>query len=308
MHFNNPFTENDIIRADKAFVTPHMIADATFEGIRAAYTFQKCYLKPLLQGLLNQSPREEAIVGLHYRIAAYVTSLCKLNAPIHFQAIAASSRTLFELGLDMALISKDSTDDSIDRLHAFTRVERYRVAKKVVDFFSVNPIPEDMDISKQRAVCSDLNQKSQVEVLIEQYWGRNRSRDLIWPKHWSRFQDARGRANHVGISWEERYVCTYYMLSWHVHSGLTGVVNLPKDLFNGFAMEAFQLSTDVVLDSYRILGRELQLSKAMPEWEDRLKFLDRVIGLALVDKRLQSLDNKEPMRFRYLEEHEIGSA
>lgn len=52
MHFNNPFTENDIIRADKASVTPHMIADATFEGIRAAYTFQKFYLKKSGTGFL----------------------------------------------------------------------------------------------------------------------------------------------------------------------------------------------------------------------------------------------------------------
>jgi hypothetical protein len=84
------------------------------------------------------------------------------------------------------------------------------------------------------------------------------------------------------------------------------VADLPQDAFDCFAMEAFQLSTDVLLDSYRILGRELQLAKAMPEWNDRLAFLDRVIGLALVDKRLQSLG--EPMRFRYLEEHERGFA
>ena len=305
MNFNYSLTKNDVLRADKVSVSPHMIADATFEGVRAAYTYQKYYLNPLLQGLLNQTPRETAIVALHYRIAAYIASLCRLNAPIHFQTIAASSRSLFELGLDMALISNSPSNDSIDRLNAFTRVERYRVAKKIVDFFSANPIPGDMDISKQRALCSDLKQKSEVETIIEQYWGRNRRGDLNWPKHWSRFQDARGRASQVGTPWEDRYVRTYGMLSWHVHSGLTGVDSLPKDLFNGFAMEAFQLSTDVVLDSYRILGRELQLSKAMPEWEDRLTFLDRVIGLALVDKRLQSL--KEPMRFRYLEEHEIGS-
>jgi hypothetical protein len=302
MKFDDPFTKSDVIRADKATVTPHMIADATFEGVRAAHTFQKFYLKPLLQGLINPSPKEEAIVGLHYRLAAYLSSLCRLNAPIHFQAVAASSRSIFELGLDMILISQDSTNESIERLHAFTRVERYRVAKKAVDFFSVNPVPGNMDISKQRALCSDLNQKSQVESLIDQYWGRNRNGDLIWPKHWSRFQDARGRSSHVGAPWEERYVCTYYMFNWHVHSGLAGVANISKDLFNGFAMEAFQLSTDVVLDTYRILGRELQLARAMPEWEDRLAFLDRVIGLSLVDKRLQSL--KEPMRFRYWEEHE----
>ena len=302
MRFDDPFTEKDVIRADKATVTPHMIADATFEGVRAAHTFHKFYLKPLLQGLIIQSPKEEAIVGLHYRLAAYLTSLCRLNAPIHFQAVAASSRSIFELGLDTVLISQDSTNESIERLQAFTRVERYRVAKKAVDFFSVNPVPADMDISKQRALCSDLNQKLQIESLIDQYWGRNRNGDLIWPKHWSRFQDARGRSRQVGASWEERYVCTYYTFSWQVHSGLAGVANISKNLFDGFAMEAFQLSTDVVLDTYRILGHELQLGRAMPEWEGRLAFLNRVIELSLVDKSLQSL--KEPMKFRYWEEHE----
>ena len=44
----------------------------------------------------------------------------------------------------------------------------------------------------------------------------------------------------------------------------------------------------------------------MSEWGDSLAFLGRVIGFALVDKRLQSLG--EPHRFRYLEEHEKGIA
>jgi hypothetical protein len=160
-----------------------------------------------------------------------------------------------------------------------------------------------MSISKQRALCSNPTEKSEVENLIEKYWGRSRKGDLIWPKHWSRFQGARSRANYIGSKWETRYLSTYGLFSWHVHSGLAGVENIPSDLFNGFAMEAFQLSTDVVIDTYEILGRELHISKTMPEWEEHLKFLHTVIALALVDKRLQSLD--EPMRFRYIEEHEI---
>lgn len=306
MHFDVPFSENDIIRADNAPVTPHMLADAAFEGIRAIYTFQKISLKPLLQGLLNQSPREQAVVGFHYRIAAYLTSLYKLNGPIHFQTIAASARSLFELGLDMVLFSKDFTDDSLNRLYAFTRVERYRVAGKLVDFYHTKPLPPDLDISKQRSLCADPKEKLQVEALVLKYWGRNRKGNLLWPTHWSRFQEARGRARHVEGTWEEWYVHNYYMLSWHIHPGITGIANLPKEAFDYFAMEAFQLSADVVVESYRILGRELHIGEAMPKWVDSLAFLGRVIGMTLVDKRLQSLG--EPPRFRYLEEHEKGVA
>ncbi|MDD2902688.1 MAG: DUF5677 domain-containing protein [Syntrophales bacterium] len=308
MHFNDPFTQDDIGRSNNIQETAHMLADSAFEGVRAAHTFQKFYLEPLLQGLINQNPREQALMGLHYRIVTYLMSLRKLNGPIHFQAIAASARSLFELGLDIALFSHDTTNDSLDRLHAFTRVERYRVAKKTVDFFSNYSLPKNWVISPQQSVCADPQEEAQVKALSLRYWQREPPKN--WPKHWSRFQDIRSRAHHVDRLhnvqfpnwWQKRYILTYYMLSWHVHSGLTGVTNLRQETFEGFAFEAFQLSTDVVLESYKILGRELRLSTAMPEWDDRLSFLGRVIGLALVDKCLQALG--DPMRFRYLEEHE----
>jgi hypothetical protein len=95
--------------------------------------------------------------------------------------------------------------------------------------------------------------------------------------------------------WEEHYILSYPMLSWHVHSGLTGVADLSQETFDRFAFEGFQLSTDVILESYKIVGRELHLSTAMPEWNERLTFLGCVIGWALVDKCLQALG--EPTRF-----------
>jgi hypothetical protein len=81
---------------------------------------------------------------------------------------------------------------------------------------------------------------------------------------------------------------------------------LPQDAFDYFAMEAFQLSTDVVVESYNIIGKELHLTSAIDKWDESIMFLGRVIGFSLIDKRLQSLG--EPHRFRYLEEHEKGIA
>ena len=307
MKLNYPFSENDMIRAGEAQVTAHMLADAAFEGIRATYIFHKVSLLPLLQGFLNKNPREQAIMALHYRIAAYLTSLYKLNDPLHFQTIAASARSLFELGLDMELFGKDSTAESLNRLNAFVSVERYRTAGKLVDFYSTKPVPQDRDLSKQRSLCADLKEKRHVEELNKKYWGhRNSKGDLLWPKHWSRFQETRGRARHVKGAWEEWYVWNYYMLSWHVHSGLTGTSNVPREAFDYFAAEAFQLSTDVLVEVYKILGREFHLDKAMDKWVESLTFLGQVIAMSLFDKCLQSLG--EPHRFQYLEEHEKGVA
>jgi len=109
----------------------------------------------------------------------YLASMRKLNGQIHFQTIAASARSLFELGLDIALYCQDLTNDSVDRLHAFTRVERYRVAKKIVDFFSNHHLPNNWNISKQKSLCADPQEKLQVEAIRSKYWGKITK----WPKH-----------------------------------------------------------------------------------------------------------------------------
>ena len=302
MRFELPFTEDDVVRARRVPVTPRLLANAQFEGIRAALCYWVFHLKPVIQGLLSRKPREEAILGLFYRVMGYVASIRRLNAPVHVQAIASAARSLFELGLDMVFFSQDKTDDSLERIPAFTRVERYRVAKKIKEFYTNRPAPSDYDPSVVQAYVTDSANTAAAEALVEKYWGRDKKGRLIWPRHWSAFQDTRDRAHRVGGPWEERYVQNYYKLSWHMHSGLTGVADIPKDLFDVVASQAFQLSKDVILDCYRIVGEELQLALAIPDWANHLHFLEKIVGMALADGRLQALD--EPAKLLYLEAHE----
>jgi hypothetical protein len=302
MRFELPFAEDDIIRARAVPITPKLLADAQFEGIRAAFCYWVFHLKAVIQGLLDRKPREDAILGLFYRAMGYVASIRRLNAPIHFQAIASAARSLFELGLDMAFFNQEKTDDSLGRIPAFTTVERYRVAKKIKEFYANRPARSDHDLSVIQAHVTDSANTARVEALVEKYWGRTKKGELIWPKHWSAFPNTRDRAHRVGGPWEERYVLHYYKLSWYMHSGLTGVAGIPKDLFDVLASEAFQLSKDVILDCYRIVGEELQLASAIPDWISHLHFLEHVVGMALVDGRLQALNG--PARLLYLEPHE----
>jgi hypothetical protein len=302
MRFELPFVEDDCLRARRVPVTPRLLASATFEGVRAALCYWMFHLKAVMQGLLNRKPREQAVLDLFYRAIGYVASIRRLDAPIHVQAIASSARSLFELGLDLALLSQDQTDDTLGRIAAFTRVERYRVAKKIVEFYADRPAPSDLDLTQKQAWVADVVETAAVGALVQQYWGRNRKRRLNWPKHWSAFPEIRGRAQHVGGPWEDRYVQHYYMLSWHMHPGLTGVADLPKEAFDIFASQAHQLSTDVILDCYRIVGSELRLASSIPKWTEHLNFLEHVVGMALVDGRLRALG--EPVRLLYLEAHE----
>jgi len=302
VRFECPFTKEDVERADHVQVTPSIYANATFEGIRALRVFSEVHLKPLLQGLLTMTPRERAVLGLYYRLVAYLASVCRLDGTIHFQSIAASARSVFELALDLALFAADATSDSVNRLVAFTRVERSRVARRMVDFYTTHALPPELNITAQRQVCADAEEAAEVKRLVLQYWGKMKNGTPNWPKHWSRFPGARGRAKQVGGNWEERYVRDYYMLSWHIHSGLVGITGLAQDMFDIFVAVAHRLVRDSVIDAYGIVGNELHLVQAMEQWPEKLQFLRNVSGLALVDLRLQGLG--EPSRFGYLEEHE----
>jgi Family of unknown function (DUF5677) len=302
MRFEIPFTHEDLARGANVPITPEMLAKATFEGVRAAFNYWVFHLRAVLQGCLNPTQRERAVMTLLYRAIGYLASIRKLNSAMHVQTVSSSTRSLFEIGVDLELLHHDGTDDSVQRLEAFTKVERYRVAQKSVDYFADHPLPDDYTIDVQRALVTNPTQQAEIERLIILYWGRNRAGKLNWPKHWSRFADTRARARTVGGVWEQRYVRHYYTLSWQIHAGLTGVADLPRRTFDGFSALAHKLATEVILDCFEILGSELHLADAIPDWAVQMNFLQHAMSTALADERLCSLG--EPSRFRYLEPHE----
>ena len=101
MRFVLPFTEQDILRASNVPITANLVAKATFEGVRAAFNYWVFRLRPVLQGLVNPTNRERSFLGLRYRAIGYVASIRKFNHAMHVQSIAASARSLFELGVDI---------------------------------------------------------------------------------------------------------------------------------------------------------------------------------------------------------------
>lgn len=171
-----------------------------------------------------------------------------------------------------------------------------------MEYFANHPLPDDHSIDVQRDMVNDPAHTAEMERLVELYWGRNRRGGLNWPKHWSRFADVRTRVCEVDEIWEQRYVRHYYVLSWQIHAGLTGVAELPRRTFDGFSALAHKLATEVILDCYDVVGSEVRLAEAIPDWAIHMNFLQHAMGLALVDEQLLSLG--EASRFRYLEPHE----
>ena len=255
--------------------------------MRALHVFRQVYLKPLTDAIANPTPREEALLNFHYRITALVGSARRLNATPNFQSISAAARSVFELGLDLTMVASDETTESVDRVYAFNRVERFRTAHVVTHFYEGKPAPTDFDITTHAAVANDANERAAVVALKQQYWPNANVKK--WPHHWGHLSDLRARAHAAGGAWEENYVRHYARLSWFVHGGLVGIVGLPAAMFDVVAAMAYALVEEVVLESFRTLGNELDWTAAIPHWNQWLDFLGHVSGMTLVDLRLQAL-------------------
>jgi len=139
--FENPFSEADPERSARATLTPAIFARATFESIRVLDQYRQFRLDSEVGSPSTRTPKTSAMLGLHYRIAAYLASVATLDGPVHFQAISSAARSVFDLALYVHLLEADATSESADRLAAFTRAERFRVAKKTVDFFANRSAP-----------------------------------------------------------------------------------------------------------------------------------------------------------------------
>jgi hypothetical protein len=299
MIFEMPFSADDVKRSNTVATTPALYARSTHAGIEGLVYFAEDYIKPLLQGLLSRSDRDLAILGTYYRIVGYTVSILRLDAPWHFQSVSAGSRSILELYMDIVLLTRDQTSESTERFHAFTRVERFRVADRIVDFFDANPSEKQDDIAAQRALVSDAVAKAAIEALVDQFWGRDKKGDLIWPSHWSKYQDARSRARALDSSFEAMYVRFAYQLSWHVHAGAVGVGGISRENFDTFIGVAHKLVLETVTEVFTLVCKELGFSKVIPDFRDKIDFLRRIPGPRLVDLSLQELG--EPLRFRFTE-------
>jgi len=88
--------------------------------------------------------------------------------------------------------------------------------------------------------------------------------------HWSGLNLSK-RVELVKSPFEEIYEVNYPQLSWYVHSGMTGIVNLKAETFTLICGCAFKLAADAYWEVLMTMIRKLKISKANEKIEGKLK-------------------------------------
>jgi hypothetical protein len=231
--------------------------DRFFTSIKSLNELDRLEVRDLVnKGLIGTPTDRENYFMLNYnRAVLSVELLLTLRYFKDFQVVAMIARSLFEIAVEMWMISKDK--DAAEKITVFTEYEKLRSAKKIVKFGVTDP------------------QKASLMSVYIQYIAQNEARIdaervRIWNKdkvgHWT-LKDMSARCGFLGSEFDELYSVYYAQLSWYIHSGVVGVANVDMDALSHLSGIAFQ----IVVKCYSLILEAIINCFQMYDADDKLK-------------------------------------
>jgi hypothetical protein len=252
-------------------------ADRFYTVVKSLNNFDKLEVKGVVETLLSRSEEENCFVGTYFRACGNIETVLGLQHPKHFQAAAMLARALFELAVDIRLL--DVIPNAWIKMTAFVDEEKLRASRKIVKFKNANPsavvdlTPYNYFIAKNQV---------RVDALRKRIWQKNNRVD-----HWSGLHMA-GRVALLKSPFDQIYELEYPGLSWYVHPGLTGVVNLKAETFTYICSNAFKLAADAYWEVLLTIIRKFKIAKANEKIELKMK-VAKVLPFTDNDEQVEML-------------------
>jgi hypothetical protein len=149
--------------------------ERSYTKLKSLHEFDSQKIQGIVSGLLSRTERDNCIIGNYYRGRANVETLLSLKSARDLQAIAMIARGLFELVVDAKLINV--MPNAIQKILAFSDLEKIRAAQKIVKFATANAAA-NMDASIWDEFIANNEQRIEAR------------RQFLWPRiktvrHWS---------------------------------------------------------------------------------------------------------------------------
>ncbi len=240
---------------------PVKTAGQFYAVLKSVSEFDKLEVSGVIHTLLATSDREKCFIATYLRGSGNVATLLELKWPKDFQAINMLARALFELAVDTRLINV--IPKASEKMIAFADVEKLRCARKILKFHAAHPVTK-VDTSIYSSFVA--NESKRIEAL----------RVTLWPglkklSHWSGMNLPDRTKLLKGFPFDELYEINYPHLSWQVHAGLTGVVNLKAETFTTMCGSAFILAADSYREILLAMIEEFKIEKADDKIKRKLK-------------------------------------
>jgi hypothetical protein len=267
------FTTHDAMRVFRKLSIPvqslgidvNTMSERCYTMLKSLNEFDKQEVARFVEGVVTKGDRDSCFQGSYYRARLIVESLLSLRNPKDFQVIAMASRSLFELAVDIKLI--DVVPDAVKKILAFTEVEKLRTARQILKYNAAHP-GHNMDVRPHAEFVASEGKRIESE------------RASIWPgvkkiTHWSAM-DLRKRVELLKAPFDEIYDLEYPRLSWSVHSGLTGVLNMKTESLNMLAGVHNRLAGNCYVILLIEVIKEFELVKIDPLINSKLDLAEKL--------------------------------
>jgi hypothetical protein len=280
-----PFTDAELAAAEQVPLTDDILFHAQRTVTQALSEFGHDRMLPVLNGQLALNESERAFLFTFYRLLPAVRTLSELRQGYHFQAISGQTRLIFELCVDIHLLSGNNVPRAVEKFHGFTPAARFSAAYKTVAFYKEHPELEDPgDAEQRRALVNTPGKQVEIETLCHDLWNRREA-----PSHWS------------GLRWSEQlaivdpgihewFVRWSGLHAWLIHGGAAGVSGLSEDSIRSIESVCRDMVKALVPEVYRLVAVGMHLHRAVPEFFDELDRIKELVETyAATDARLQKL-------------------
>jgi hypothetical protein len=194
-----------------------------------------------------------------------IETLIEITNAKHFQAAAMLSTGLFELAVDIRLL--DRVPHATEKMIVSVEVEKLRCARKAVAFGTTN-----LGAKVDTIFESFIREKgSGIDAKHRRLWpNKEQSEKLRIVRHWSGL-DLNARVRLLEEPFNRIYVLEYPKMSWYVHPGLTGVVNVNTEAFTLICSSAFKLPADAYWEVLKAVIQKFKIEKANEQIHRKMK-------------------------------------
>lgn len=242
----------------------------------------------ILTGILNPSHKEKIIINIYYSIYCWMQTAIALNHPMHFQAMAAVARAIFEQVLDLKLITSNSIEKAVEKFEKYPEVEKFKWAKKAEQFIRQNPSYKKRIGKKKVEVALSSEWKNKIESYKTDCWGIKKRFEK---DHWSNIRIEK-RCDMAGVEYQYFYNESYGLLCWYIHSGLVGVKGMSDKTLLLMYANAMRLIYELFLEAISMTAKEFKIDSALIDYESLISNLKLVPGFAII-KEHETLNQKK---------------
>jgi hypothetical protein len=231
------------------------------ERFSALHSLNLGSVKPALEPLPKQRDLDGTVFGLHLRSLGWGFSISRLADVFDFQAHSAGCRSLCEIVVDLALLTRDA--EQVEKMLAWERLTTFRSANKMLKS------PGGDALVKQAAAEFANANDAAVAAARAQHWP-NGSNPMRWTGRPLSEDCARADAVAPTLRLGEFMREHYDRLCWATHgSSLMLVRSIPEDLFPGLATLAVHEGANLLEHAMRLVLEHFKLAGA--GWTRRMQ-------------------------------------